>query len=221
MRDDRRLLLKADIRVLVVLVWAVRVVECAHCAPATIAQYEEHDPILDGVLARTLNHELNIRSQEAASSPILSGHVGAPSRRLRGERSAAAMRPKGRLHECRLVRARRVVRVALGCLDVPMPHPLLQGPHGNTRAGHRCAERVAQIVEAMLLLKPRGLECSAEAPQDRRLVERPGRVGIGEHENVATALPRRVAAPVKLTRALVCHRNAARRTTGLWSAELA
>ena len=80
---------------------------------------------------------------------------------------------------------------------------------------------VAQIVEAMRLLKPRGLERSAETPQDRRLVERPGGVGIGEHERIATALPRPAAEPVKLSRDLVCHRNAARRTTGLRSAELA
>lgn len=72
------------------------------------------------------------------------------------------------------------IRVALGCLDVPMPHP-----HGNPSTSHRRTERVAQIVEAMRLLKLRGLERPAEAPQDRRLVERPGRVEIGEHESIA------------------------------------
>jgi hypothetical protein len=48
-----------------------------------------------------------------------------------------------------------------------MPHPLLQGPHGNAGASHRRTERVAQIVEAVRLLKLRGLERPAEAPQDR------------------------------------------------------
>src|ERR1700722_16384498 len=85
----------------------------------------------------------------------------------------------------------------------------------NARAGHRCAERVAQIVEAMRLLKPRSLERSAETPQERRLVERPVGGGVGEHEHIATALPRPAAEPVKLSRDLVRHRNAARRTTGL------
>lgn len=51
--------------------------------------------------------------------------------------------------------------------DVPMPHPLLQGPHGNARAGHRRAERVTQIVEAMRLLELSGPERPAEAPLSR------------------------------------------------------
>jgi hypothetical protein len=57
--------------VLVVLARIVGVVERAHRAPATIPQYEEHDRVLDGVLARTLYHELHIGRQKAASSPIL------------------------------------------------------------------------------------------------------------------------------------------------------
>jgi hypothetical protein len=79
-----------------------------------------------------------------------------------------------------------------------MPHPLLQGPHGNASASHRRAERVAQIVETMRPLKLRSLERPAEAPQDRSLVERPGRVGIGEHESIATlptVLLRRSSSP--------------------------
>ena len=54
---------------------------------------------------------------------------------------------------------------------------------------HRRAKRVAQIVESIRLLELRSLERPAEAPQDRCLVERPGRVGIEEHESIATALP--------------------------------
>jgi hypothetical protein len=49
----------------------VGVVERAHRAPATVPQDEEHDRVLDGVLARTLYHELHTGRQEAALSPIL------------------------------------------------------------------------------------------------------------------------------------------------------
>lgn len=94
------------------------------------------------------------------------------------DRPSSVARSKGGLHERRLVRAWRVVRVALGCLDVPMPHPLLQSPHWNAGASHCRAESVAQVVEAVRLLKLRGLERAPVAAQDRRLVERPVGVGI-------------------------------------------
>jgi hypothetical protein len=71
MCDAGRLLLLANVCVLVVLARIVRVVEGAHRAPVTIPQREEHDGVLDGVFARTLYHELHVRGQEAASSPIL------------------------------------------------------------------------------------------------------------------------------------------------------
>jgi cell filamentation protein len=124
---------------------------------------------------------------KAAGHPIAWVHLDAERNILAAHESHRG--DNSILHECRLVRAWRVVRVALGCLDVPMPHPLLESPHGNAGTRHRRAERVALIVKAVRLFKLRGLEREPVAAQNRRLVERPGGVGIGEHESIAAALP--------------------------------
>src|SRR5437763_585526 len=65
--------------------------------------------------------------------------------------------------------------ISLSGLDIPMPKPLLQGPHRCARRRHCGPEGVAKIVKAVRLVQLRGLKRLAEATQDRGLEAGRGR----------------------------------------------
>ena len=89
----------------------------------------------------------------------------------------------------------------------------------GTPAAALRAEGVAQVVEAVRLVEAGVLERPTVAAQDRGLVERPARVGIGENEVIVVLPARRLEEPVKLTGYGTGERDGARRAPRLRGAE--
>jgi hypothetical protein len=79
---------------------------------------------------------------------------------------------------------------------------------------------VAQVVEAVRHVELRCFERQAVAAQDRRLIHRPARQRVGEHEIVVAGRRGRLEQPVQLARDNIGHRHRPRRTPRLRRAEL-
>src|ERR1039458_8055005 len=127
-------------------------------------------------------------------------------------------------HELRVTRPRRVVGVALRRLNVAVAHPFLQGAHRHARRRHRRAERVAQIMKAMMLVQAGSLQRFAHPVQHGGLLERAalGRGSrVGEDQLALGGSAARLVVAVQRAADLGSHRHAAEGPPGLRRPELA
>ena len=74
--------------------------------------------------------------------------LGPPRRHLK-ERRSYSWRGEGNVDPLGLTSSGRIVRVDQRCLEVTVPHPLLQGSHGDSLSGELRSEGMAKVVETV------------------------------------------------------------------------